>query len=292
MERMCRAKGIVFEATHDQERLQIADYDILWLPMEWIDPTHLPPSIRILYGPQHFVFPDQANSGVCGPEDETLSKRSFYICLSPWVKDLYEEFSPWFKIPLVPIPFGIQQLPPRDLNTCTLDCIVYFKRRNPMELNKVLSILEFMKVKYQCFSYGSYQEHAYQQALQTTKCIVWLGTHESQGFALQEALSRNIPICILDAKTMYDEYKGYDSYRGTKDLKSTTASWWDSRCGEKISNIDSLHETLTNMLTSISSYKPAEYVKEVLSDDVCMSRILKQLSIQEGTDNLHVQQPI
>ena len=274
MLRMCMSHGIDYEVTSDWNRVKGNDYDILWLPTLWIEPNELP-NKKIIYGPQHFVFPDPTKPGICGPEDEELSRRSFYIALSKWVYDCYNEFSPWFKIPLRICPFGVKEMPARRIEDSTLDCILYYKRRDTVLIQRIQDILNTMSISYKVFTYGSYNECLYQDALQQTKCIVWLGCHESQGFAFQEALARNIPILVYDVDSMFDEYQVYDHLRGTKDLFATSASWWDDRCGEKIHTLEDLLPTLQHMLGNIQSYSPAAFVREHLSDKVCMERMLK-----------------
>ena len=276
MQRMCAAVGITFEATNDFNRMKQGDYDYAWLPTQWVAPEQFPLHVKLIYGPQHFVFPDPAKEGVCGPKDSELSKRAIYLCLSDWIYTVFHEFSSSFRIPICPFPFGIKDLPPRDLSTASLDCIVYSKRRHPAILTHVLKTIQEMQLTSQTFSYGSYKDHEYQTALQHAKLIIWVGCHESQGFAFQEAMSRNIPVLVIDAETMFDEYNEYTSYRGVKELKATSASWWcaKGRCGEKIAPTDDLKATLTHMLANIHKYNPAEFVREHLSDKVCMERIL------------------
>lgn len=279
MIRMCKVFNIEFEATNDRNRIKEDTYDILWLPTEWIEPNEIPLRVKILYGPQHFVFPDPLHHRVCvpkGPEDPFLSKRAFYICLSNWIEQVFLEFSPSFRIPLKAFPFGVKELPQRNLTNVSYDCIFYSKRRDPALYTSIKQTLQDMNLTFREFSYGSYRDSDYQDALQKTKLIVWLGCHESQGFAFQEAMSRNIPILVLDVESMFDEWNVYNHLKGQKQLKATTASWWcdKGRCGEKLHSTEEFETTLRKMLDNIEKYSPASFVKENLSDEVCMKRIL------------------
>ena len=42
--------------------------------------------------------------------------------------------------------------------------------------------------------------------LQNSKYGIWLDAHESQGFALQEALSCNVPLLVWNISSMNQEY--------------------------------------------------------------------------------------
>ena len=78
---------------------------------------------------------------------------------------------------------------------------------------------------------------------------------------------------------VYPKPPGSGIKKGQKQLKATTASWWceKGRCGEKIYSVDQLRPTLEYMLQNICKYSPASFVKEFLSDEVCMKRILDAL---------------
>ena len=116
---------------------------------------------------------------------------------------------------------------------------------------------------------------------------IWIGCCESQGFALEECLSTNVPILLLDAKSMFDETDQdtgrmyYEEWIGIKKLEGTTASYWDDRCGIKTYDIDLILELVKEMLGNLDKYKPREFIKDTLSSEACWkqwSSCLKNLS--------------
>lgn len=279
MTRMCKALNIEYEQTSDRGRLQKRDYDILWLPMFWISPDEVP-GAKILYGPHHFIFP---NNEVCGPVNEEWSSRCVYTSLSDWVQNLYGEFCSSSVIPFSPLPFGISLLPERDLTKATLDCIVYVKRRDPNHVKQIESVLQKKSLSYRIFSYGSYSDSDYQDTLMKSKFAIWCGSHESQGFAFQECLSHNIPILVCDATSMFYEVGSYDHFRGSKQLKSSSASWWSNECGQLIEDRNNFEETLEKIQTNLPYYTPRKFIENHLSDEICMKRILSALKINLPT---------
>ena len=80
---------------------------------------------------------------------------------------------------------------------------------------------------------------------------MWLDAHESQGFALQEALSCNVPLFVWNITSMRQEYGS--SYN---DIPATTIPYWDERCGEYFYNINELEDKFNLFLSKLETYKP------------------------------------
>ena len=281
MERMCKALQIIYEVTDSVERLHDLDYTILWLPSLWISPAKLP-GVKILFGPHHWVFP---SGDILGAPNEEWSSRCAYTVLSPWVADLFSEFAEESVIPFQPLPFGIQALPHRSFIDCSLDCIVYVKNRDPNTVNDVIQKVQDRGLKYEVFRYGSYQDSEYQKAISCSKFAIWVGRHESQGFAFQECMARNLPILLCDVCTMFDEWGCYEHLRGSKKLKATAASWWDDCCGERIEDVANFDRALDKVQDQLHKYTPAAFVEANLSDESCMRRILETLGIPQESQS-------
>ena len=272
MIRMCNAYNIVYEPTNDRARLNRADYDILWLPMRWISPDELPSTVKILYGPHHFVFPQGA---LVGPRNEAWSKRCAYNVLSHWNEGVFREFAPETTIPLVAFPFGVNAaIEDAKAHPKTFDCLVYTKRRDPSHLAHVEKTLQKNGRSYRVFNYGSYHNSDYMNTLKQVKFAIWLGSHESQGFAFQECLASNVPILLWDVLSMMDEYGSYSEYRGRKNLFATTATQWSSACGERILHAYEFEAGLRNIYQYIERYTPRDFILSRVNDTVAMQRIL------------------
>jgi hypothetical protein len=276
MIRMCKTAGIEYEATNDRGRLNHGDYDYLWLPMFWISPDEIPLHVKILYGPQFFVFPEGA---LVGPRRPEWSKRAVYNVLADWNLDVFKEFASETVIPLVSHPFGINPaIEDVRLMLKPLDCIVYFKDRDPKQLEYAEGILNAMKYSYRVFRYGSYSNDDYMKTLATAKFALWIGRHESQGFAFQECLASNVPILVWDTTSMFDEWGAYKEYKGKKNLYATAASQWSSACGERIIRDYELPKALRNIMSNLQNYRPREFILNNVGDKVAMNQILQCLN--------------
>jgi hypothetical protein len=270
--RMCAAGGLDFEATNDRGRLNRADYDYLWLPMFWVSPDDIPARAKILYGPHHSVFPEGA---LIGPLNTSWAKRCVYTTLSDWNMAVFREFAPETTIPLAPLKFGVQEMPDVRQEPKQVDCLIYFKRRDPRDLNAARLALKAANLSFVEFSYGSYQQNDFLYALKRVKFALWIGSHESQGFAFQESLSMNVPILCWDATSMFDEHGSYKQYRGSKNLFATSATVWSSLCGERILRAYELPGALDAIQRNLGWYRPKEEILRGASDSVTMDAIIK-----------------
>jgi hypothetical protein len=258
-------------------------YDLVWSPGQWFNPDRFPNS-KILYGPQFWVFPNPSHPMFSEARKEHRN-RCIFTCLSPWVQTLYHEFMDISKstIPFVPLPFGVNIPPLTKKDNCTLDCIVYFKNRDPLLLQFATDFLQMKGLRFKVFTYGSYTLEDYCQTLKKTRFVIWIGTHESQGFALEECMASNTPLYIYTVKTMKEEYVSGDFYyKNYKEpLNAITASYWDSSCGEIVSSQEEFCSQFDSFIAKLDTYTPWEFVTKNLSDEVCFKRLCAAFGLLE-----------
>jgi glycosyltransferase involved in cell wall biosynthesis len=191
-----------------------------------------------------------------------------------------------FIMPINYFPFSVNTdkfKPDENIVEKEYDCIVYIKRRSTKLINNILDILKNMNIKYKIFKYGTYKEEEYKNILLQSKFMVVLDAHESQGFALEEAMSCNVPLLVIDATSMYDETNdGINStygYLKPKKLLATSVPYWSNECGIKITHESEFKSELDNMLKKYNTFTPREYILKTLSDKVCMKRILEYFKL-------------
>jgi glycosyltransferase involved in cell wall biosynthesis len=276
IQRMCSALNIEFEFTESLDRLKNDDYDILYSFCSYVDPDILPTKVKIIFGPHAFVFPSN-DSLFVGPIDERFNTRAIYNCLSPWVHDLFFEHVHSFKMPVVPMPFSVDTT---RFNTHNLekdiDCLLYIKHRSEYDVSNVINTIKSSNLRYEVLTYGSYNEDQYINLLRRSKFMIVLDAHESQGFALQEAMSCNVPLLVIDATSMYDEYSyGRQIYSNYKPmaLKATSVSYWSDECGIK-TTITDLAEKIELMKEEWQTFRPRNFIVRELSEVPCMKKIL------------------
>lgn len=254
------------------------EWDIVFIPSEVIDPNFFPNAKNIIYGPHCFLFPTPPwlkNSCQFPPHCK-------YILPSKWTKSYVEETG-GLSLPIIVNPFAVdvEKFKPTITNKY-FECLLYFKHRKAEDIEFVENILQEKNITYKKFIYGKYKEEDYIKALNECHYGVWVTSTESQGFALQECLSMNVPILVWNATSLFDEHtlEGLQVYKdriGQFELKGTTIPYWDERCGITFIKKEQFIPSLEIMRNSYTKFLPRDFVLENLSPKVCMERLLDLL---------------
>ena len=100
--------------------------------------------------------------------------------------------------------------------------------------------------------------------LKKSKFGIWLGRHESQGFALEETLACDVPLLVWDVTSMNQE-----DGSNWPEYKATSIPYWDENCGKVFYQSSELHESMDEFILNLPNYKPREYICNHLSAEVC-----------------------
>jgi len=146
--------------------------------------------------------------------------------------------------------------------------LVYFKRRSIEDLDSVLSFLNEKECDYLVLKYGSYSQEEFNQALQECSHGIIVDGPETQGIAIQEIMSSNMPILIWD-NLEYFEDGVPEEY--TKNPVPTSAHYFSAECGEKVYSEDEFKETFDKFMKT--QYTPKEYVKRELSYEITIKKL-------------------
>jgi hypothetical protein len=278
--RACALFGIEYHRTNLTE-FPDNGYDIIWCPGTWVNPDRHPKS-KFIFGPQFFVFPNASHALFTQSKPEH-GNRCIYNCLSDWNVTVHKEFvGSATHIPFVALPNGLEDIQPKAATQDALyDCILYSKARHPSLLAYCESIVKAKGLRYKVYKYGSYQRQEYIETLKRTKFVIWIGSHESQGFALEECLATGTPIYLYDVKSMKEEFYGRYTYAHHKEaLLATSAQYWDDRCGLKVYSNEEFVSRIDEFMAAIPTYSPAAYVQAHLTDRVCFQRFLDVLNLK------------
>ena len=228
---------------------------------------------------------------ICGPHVDFLEALTFfknynenkpliYNVLSKWQKKLFELYAPNKKVKYVCLPFPVNVdkfVPTKKTNRF----FIYYKHVHSSRLNTIIELIKEKKLdevnEYKIFTYGSYNENDYLSYISSCKFGIWVGSHESQGFALEEALSCDCPLFVCDVNSLKDECVNDSNYCWEKlvgDYPATSATYFDETCG-KICEYGSheLHSNFDEFIRDIESYKPREYILNNLTNKKCLQMI-------------------
>ena len=195
---------IIINHINEINNFNLNDIDCILSPSDPlnIDALNKFTNIKFIFGPHFSVFPDIKVEFI-------KRNNAVYIQPSEWSKNVWKSFYLCNNLNLEVLPFGVdtskfkneKELKYRD------KVFIYNKRRDPNELEYLEKFLKYKNINYKIFSYDNkYDENEYLTFLKDAKYGIWLGCHESQGFALEEALSCNVPLLVWNVKTMDQEY--------------------------------------------------------------------------------------
>jgi len=261
---------LTFINSSDMPRYDLSQYDAVYSPSE---PIHVSqyPNTKFLFGPHFSVLPDNRLQIIKGP-------NSIYTQLCDWNVKVWESFDVCNGLTILPIPFGvdtekfrpIKELKERD------KVFIYFKARHPSLLQIVELYLQKRNINYVIFNYRArYEEADYINYLQQSKYGIWVGSHESQGFGLEECLSMNVPLLVWNVETMNQEY-GYNNNYAP--YPASSIPYWDNTCGEYFYNECDLERTYELFISKIDTYTPRKYIVEHVSIDVCEKKMIVSIN--------------
>ena len=261
-------KNITFYVINniDFNNINLNDFDCVYSPSVPID-VSLYPNTKFIFGPHFSVFPELHQMNIIN------KSNSIYIQPSKWAAEVWKNHQYCKNIKIKPLPFGVETNKFNEIKQIKdrNQVFIYCKRRDPNEFNLIKKFLTSRNIEYKIFDYlQRYNENEYINYLQNSKFGVWLDAHESQGFALQEALSCNVPLFVWNIKSMRQEYGS--SY---SDIPATTIPYWDERCGEFFYNMNELEDKFNLFLSKLETYKPREYILENLSMEVCEKKLIE-----------------
>ena len=223
-----------------------------------------------IFGPNLFVFPAEL------PFFLPDFHQNIYLHPSAWCVNVWEILG-FKRCPMRAWPAGIDIETFRPVERQEKnEVLLYHKKRKSIHYDQVKDILERKGLKVNLISYGYYSEDDYQKALKTSSFGVWVGTTESQGIGMQEALATNLPLIVIENSDMLDhDTPGIITFPSfSSDIKGTSVPYWDDRCGIVINRIEELEYAVVKMQNSIQSFNPREFIKETLSLEKCAKQLV------------------
>lgn len=240
----------------------------------------LPEDKLLILQETELLYQNTNNDRIIGPNICTLPIDNSYvmgqnykkiIVPSEWVKKLYMRWLPEDKLLTWAVGIDTEKFYDMSNDEKNNDCLIYFKRRNNSELNDVISILEANNQKYEIINYGSYSEEHFLNLLSRSKYGIVIDKCESQGIAIQEIMSTNLPLLVWDT-TIWDD-------RGEEfKIEATSVPYWDDSCGVKVTTFEELKNNFSMFINNLKKYKPRNYILENLTLDKSAKKIFENFT--------------
>lgn len=248
--------------------IDIPNYDLIFSPENPVDTSKFPTK-KFIFGNHFSVFPTNKLLQI-----NNIYNNSIYIQPSEWASRVWKDMHAENILPVKTLPFAVNVDKFKPTPSIRRKVFIYFKARLPEELNYLTDFLQKESIGFEVFDYRKkYDEKDYIKCLQESKYGIWLGRHESQGFALEEALSMNVPLLVWDVTSMNQEI-GYNRY---PDISGTVIPYFDERCGEYFYKQNEFECKYRKFINNLDNYKPREYVLENLGKEKCSEIFMKLL---------------
>jgi hypothetical protein len=241
----------------------IVDADIVLSACTPVDIQNYP-SKGFIFGPHFSVFPDKKIKSMHNIHDNAIYIQPSEPSRLTWLNEY------GFKtMPIKTMAFGVDtdKFCPHTPEVSRDLVILYHKNRDPRVLHYTQEFLKYKGIEYKTFDYKKrYNDVDYIDALKRAKYAVWVGAHESQGFALEEALSCNVPLLVWSVSKRVQEWSHRHKYQHVKS-PVTTIPYWSSSCGEFFLNEEDLEPTFDKFMEKLSNneYAPRKFIEETLS---------------------------
>ena len=195
------------------------------------------------------------------PIDNTFVMNNQYkkiITPSKWVFDLYSRWIDKEKITIWPVGIDTDFFINSSYKEKNTDCLIYFKRRNVEDLNYCISVLQEFNQSYKLIEYGKYDESYFLKSISSCKYCIVIDSSESQGIAIEEIMSSNLPIFMWDVTEWVDRGAEYV-------CRSSSAPYWSEECGCKIFEKSAFKDMFNIFLLEFNKYNPRDYIINNLS---------------------------
>ena len=233
--------------------------------LEWENP--------ILFGASVFSHPIE--------DPGLMERRPVKRILLPgeWMRRMWE---PHFgeKVHAWPVGIDTDLWQPAPASGKEVDYLVYDKlmwERERFEadlLQPIRDELHARNARTAEIRYGSYREEDLQSLLRRSRAMIFLGVHETQGIAYQQALAAGVPILAWDRGGPWQDPAFYP--HRVRFGPVTSVPYWDHRCGVKFQGIEEFPTRLDEFIAKQrrGEFAPRDYITENLTLEKCAGRYL------------------
>ena len=228
----------------------------------------------LVAGPVNAWFADDCGGVMLAPEIDLA------IVASAWMIDFYGD-TPDLARKCRACPCGVDAefWKPMDAPK-QRTCVVYWKSGDEQFCEQVEAIvrlagLEPVRVRSRHGEHHIFTPPELRTALDRAVLSVFLSTFESQGIALAEAWSMNVPTVVWDPQ-------GEAEWQGRRFKSASSAPYLTPSTGIAVRDISGLDGAIRRALATLDTFQPRGWVLEHMTDAVC-ARGLYELVISEAT---------
>jgi hypothetical protein len=195
------------------------------------------------------------------PIDNDIAMRQEYkafVVNSKWTYDAYKKWIPEEKLRIWPV--GIDTDLFSDKSSCekVFDCLLYCKGRPSGDLATAKGLLESKGQKFTEISYGGYSEQQFLELIEKSRYAFVVDGPESQGIAIEEMMSCNLPVFVWDVEFWADRGEPHK-------VPASSVPFWSPECGIKTHNVKTIADNFEEFLKNIASFSPRQFILRELT---------------------------
>jgi hypothetical protein len=225
-------------------------------------------------GPTNAFFADECDSIMQMPEIDLA------IVASEWIVDFYRDTPALARKSRV-CPCGVNAefwRPAAAKKEQT--AVVYWKSGGEQFCEQVESIvrgcgLEPLRVRSRPGEHNIFTPEMLRQMLDRSVVAVFLSTFETQGIALAEAWSMNVPTVVWDPQ-------GDAEWRGRHFQSASSAPYLTAATGIAARDTAGLAAALRQALATLGSFQPREWVLANMTDAICSRKLYELIRREAG----------
>ena len=221
---------------------------------------------RLFAGPNVAMLPSEITSL------PSSNKIDIYLHPCQWVINWWNSIDPEFPIKQHVWVAGVDtefwQSPLKKKSR--QKSVLIYKKKCPDEIfQSCIRIAKSMGLDVFKIRYGSYSIKEYKAKLGQVDFVIYLSESESQGIALFESWSCNIPTLVWDRG--FFKWEGYSA-------SASSAPYLTNMTGHCFSGAEELEQSIQYMLDNLDEFQPRSWVLKYGSDEVSARCLLKILN--------------
>jgi len=228
----------------------------------------------VVAGPVNALFADESGGILLSPEIDLV------IVPSEWTVDFYEGFPELVaKSRVCPCGVDAEAWKPAG-RAKERSAVVYWKSGDERFCEAAEGIvrqcgLEPLRVTSRHGEHGIFKPSDYREALDRSVAGVFLSTFETQGIALAEAWSMDVPTVVWDPQ-------GDAEWRGRTFKAGSSAPFLTPTTGAAFRTIDDLATVLRATLGRLTEFQPRRWVLQHMTDAVCAKELYELIRREAG----------
>jgi hypothetical protein len=192
-------------------------------------------------------------------------------------------FAPYWgdKVKVWPVGIDTDLWLPTSDDTKDIDVLVYDKirwRRDefvPALMPMVEAATRRAGLRAMTVTYGSYRETEFLALVKRSRAAIFLCEHETQGLALLQTLSANLPVLAWDRGGYWQDPVYYPDR--VKFGPVTSVPYWDERCGRTFADFSNFPGAFDEFWHDVLSgiFRPREFILDNLTLEACARRYIE-----------------